>query len=219
MLTRKTLKEYGEKLKRLGKQVCEEEQTETVSAATAHEKLQMKEAIEIELDGRDIVENECQDRQEEEIKDTRNETEEELHRIVNVVMQTETATDEEEYLVVEKETTKSDEKLCRSDGFSIVDMHHVFDQIKLIGEHSETFECSTRHLEIKGLKRSGLNSTLILECRMCNYRAEVHSQPENAQVMNTTENAVAANIQWRRLRTNGGLFDIYQCPLHVKEEI
>ncbi|XP_076655252.1 uncharacterized protein LOC143360365 [Halictus rubicundus] len=106
-----------------------------------------------------------------------------------------TASDEEDYFVVEKVSNFEPKKepICM-DSLSIVNMEHVFNQIKAVADHSIKLNCSTHHLEIASSTQIGLMTTLILRCAMCHYRVPVYSHPPDHTRMNINQCAVIGTI-------------------------
>ncbi|XP_076384057.1 uncharacterized protein LOC143261651 [Megalopta genalis] len=84
------------------------------------------------------------------------------------------------------------------EGLTITDFRFVVEQVLLIGYHSATFECTTQHLQVIGMKRSGLLATITLKCKMCQYEAEVHSQTADNKTMDLHYTTTLAAI------TSGG---------------
>ncbi|XP_076381283.1 uncharacterized protein LOC143260253 [Megalopta genalis] len=84
------------------------------------------------------------------------------------------------------------------EGLTITDFRFVVEQVLLIGYHSATFECTTQHLQVIGMKRSGLLATITLKCKMCQYEAEVHSQTADNKTMDLNYTTTLAAI------TSGG---------------
>ncbi|XP_076280712.1 uncharacterized protein LOC143209220 [Lasioglossum baleicum] len=110
-------------------------------------------------------------------------------------VQAETATDEEEYFVVEKETTTEPEEVSSlSEGLSIADMRHVFYQVQEASEHSKKYGCTTQNLQIEKMIRTGLETTMVLKCTMCDHRANVRSQRGDTKAMNINHGVVAGTI-------------------------
>nr|XP_033323545.1 uncharacterized protein LOC117218921 [Megalopta genalis]XP_033323546.1 uncharacterized protein LOC117218921 [Megalopta genalis]XP_033323547.1 uncharacterized protein LOC117218921 [Megalopta genalis] len=104
-----------------------------------------------------------------------------------------TAIDEQNF-VVEKIKLEEKQRSSIETGLSIVDMEYVFEQIKNIGNHSKTFECSTRHLEVKAIKRLGLETIITLECNMCHYTSEVYSESRNHKSLDINFGLVASSL-------------------------
>nr|XP_034195031.1 uncharacterized protein LOC117611204 [Osmia lignaria] len=74
-----------------------------------------------------------------------------------------TNSENEELMIQKVVTNEPEEQFCIPNGFSIVDMQHIFAEFQKIGDHAKNREdCGIRHLKITGMKRSGLRT--ILSC-------------------------------------------------------
>nr|XP_033339075.1 uncharacterized protein LOC117227708 [Megalopta genalis] len=80
------------------------------------------------------------------------------------------------------------------EGLTITDFRLVVEQVLLIGYHSATFECTTQHLQVIGMKRSGLRATITLKCKMCQYEAEVQNQSADNKTMDLHSTTALATI-------------------------
>ncbi|XP_046145924.1 uncharacterized protein LOC123989247 [Osmia bicornis bicornis] len=112
-----------------------------------------------------------------------------------------TNSENEELMIHKVVTNEPEEQFCIPNGFSIVDMQHIFAEFQKIGEHARNREdCGIRHLKITGMKRSGLRTTLSVICEMCKYKGEIHSEPDDSNKMETNQCAVAGTF------VNGGSY-------------
>lgn len=85
-------------------------------------------------------------------------------------------TENEEFVI---EDTIIDQPDNQSWVLSIVDMQHIFAEFKAIGDHARyKGDCGIRHLQITGVKRLGLRTSISVICGMCLYTAEIHSAPD-----------------------------------------
>ncbi|XP_076656376.1 uncharacterized protein LOC143361021 [Halictus rubicundus] len=81
---------------------------------------------------------------------------------------------------------------------SIVDLRHIFEEMKKLENHSETLKCSMANLSITGMRRLGLATKILIECKMCKYKTEINSESAESDRLDINCSAVAGTI------TSGG---------------
>nr|XP_012137711.1 PREDICTED: uncharacterized protein LOC105662118 [Megachile rotundata]XP_012137712.1 PREDICTED: uncharacterized protein LOC105662118 [Megachile rotundata] len=102
---------------------------------------------------------------------------------------------EKDNWVLEKVATPKKEEISFSSALNIVNMQHMFEEIKKIGHHADKREdCGIKYLQITGVKQIGLKTTLNVTCTMCNFRGEIRSQPKEVQEMDINYSAVAGTM-------------------------
>ncbi|XP_076660424.1 uncharacterized protein LOC143363777 [Halictus rubicundus] len=109
-----------------------------------------------------------------------------------------TMTSDTDCFVAESSTREETSEKSTIAELSIVDLRHIFEEMKKLESHSETLKCCMANLTITGRRRLGLATKILIECKMCKYKTEINSESAESDRLNINCSAVAGTI------TSGG---------------
>ncbi|KAL4123062.1 hypothetical protein QTP88_015294 [Uroleucon formosanum] len=71
-------------------------------------------------------------------------------------------------------------------GRRIVNMFHLFEEIKNIDDHSQPFDCGFKNMYVIGEKKLGFKSIFTFQCAMCNIKKTVSTENNFCMPINTS---------------------------------
>lgn len=81
---------------------------------------------------------------------------------------------------------KNDLQTVEIVGRRIVNIFHLFEEIKKIDDHLQPFECGFKNMKIIGEKKFGFKSIFTFQCAMCNIKKTVSTENDLFMPINTS---------------------------------